>query len=219
MIKCCIFDLDGTILDTIATITHFVNKALHKFGYGSITTEEGKYFAGNGARTLITRSLAHFGENDPAIIERVLEYYDAEYSADPYNLTTIFDGIKDLLASLKAKGIALAVVSNKQDHIAKAAVSHFFGDIFDVAAGGRSGVALKPAPDVPLAVLAELGFSPEECAFVGDTSVDVETGRNMNAGLVVGVTWGFRTREELEAYSPFALIDRPQDITDIIYGN
>ena len=197
MIKCCIFDLDGTILDTIATITHFVNKALHKFGYGSITVEEGRYFAGNGARTLITRSLAHFGELDPAVIDRVLDYYDKEYKADPYHLTTVFDGINELLLKLREEGIALAVVSNKQDAIAKAAVSHFFPNIFDIAAGGRSGIALKPAPDAPLAVLSELGFTPSECAFVGDTSVDVDTGRNMSAALVIGVTWGFREREEL----------------------
>ena len=197
MIKCCIFDLDGTILDTIATITHFVNKALHKFGYGSITVDEGRYFAGNGARTLITRSLAHFGESDPAVIEQVLGYYDSVYNADPYYLTTKFDGIDALLSSLKENGIALAVVSNKQDAIVKAAISHFFPDVFDVAAGGKSGIALKPAPDAPLAVLAELGFTAEECAFVGDTSVDVETGINMKAGMVIGVPWGFREREEL----------------------
>ena len=197
MIKCCIFDLDGTILDTIATITHFVNKALHKFGYGSITVNEGRYFAGNGARTLITRSLAHFGESDPDLIERVLEYYDGEYNADPYHLTQVFDGINELLLKLKEQGIALAVVSNKQDAIAKAAVSHFFPGIFDTVVGGRSGIALKPAPDAPLAVLSELGITASECAFVGDTSVDVETGRNMSAALVIGVTWGFREREEL----------------------
>ena len=210
MIKCCIFDLDGTILDTISTITHFVNKALHKFGYGSITVNEGRYFAGNGARTLITRSLAHFGESDPDLIERVLEYYDGEYNADPYNSTKVFEGINELLMKLKERGIALAVVSNKQDAIAKAAVSHFFPDVFDTVVGGRHGIALKPAPDAPLAVLSELGFTADECAFVGDTSVDVETGRNMSAALVIGVTWGFREREELAEAD--AIVSHPDEI-------
>ena len=197
MIKCCIFDLDGTILDTITTIMHYVNKTLHKFGYGSITAEEGKYFVGGGARRLIALSLAHFGESDPAVIDRVLEYYDGEYSADPYYLTTVFEGINELLASLSERGIALAVLSNKQDAITKAAVSHFFPGKFDTVVGGRQGVALKPAPDAAIALISELGYTPSECAFIGDTAVDLETGRNMAAGLVIGVSWGFREREEL----------------------
>ena len=197
MIKCCIFDLDGTILDTLSTIVHYVNKTLHKFGYGSISEEEGKYFIGGGARKLIALSLAHFGENDPEIIERVLEYYDGEYRSDPYYLTRVFDGISELLLSLKERGVALAVLSNKQDAITKDAVAHFFPGKFDTVAGGRQGVPLKPAPDAALALISELGYTPEECAFIGDTAVDIETGRNMSAGLVIGVTWGLREREEL----------------------
>ena len=197
MIKCCIFDLDGTILNTLTTITHFVNKTLQKFGYGSITTDECRRFVGNGARLLITRALASLGESDEPTISRVLADYDREYGSDPYHLTCTYEGIEDLLSDLRERGISLAVVSNKQDVITKAAVAHFFPSTFDVAVGGRDGIRLKPAPDAPLAVLAELGFDPSECAFIGDTSVDVQTGRNMSAGLVVGVSWGFRDASDL----------------------
>jgi phosphoglycolate phosphatase len=199
MIKCCIFDLDGTVLDTITTITHFVNKALHKFGYGSITVDQCKYFAGNGARTLITRSLGYFGVTDSEEIERVLKVYDADYKADPYYLTERFAGITEALLTLRSRGVTLAVVSNKQDAIVREAIDHFFPEIFDKTAGGKDGIARKPSPDGPLAVLSELGISPEETAFIGDTSIDVETGVNLGAALVIGVLWGFRKRDELSA--------------------
>ena len=197
MIKCCIFDLDGTILNTITTITYFVNKTLQKFGYPNITEDQCKYFVGNGARLLITRTLAHFGVTDEKTAGAVLDAYDRDYKSDPYYLTAKYDGIDELLSGLRRAGIRLAVVSNKQDRIAKDAVSHFFPDTFDMVVGGKDGVPLKPAPDAPLSVLTTLGFSPEECAFIGDTAVDVQTGKNMNAARVIGVSWGFRKREEL----------------------
>ncbi len=197
MIKCCIFDLDGTILNTITTITHFVNKTLQKFGYPNITEDQCKYFVGNGARLLITRTLAHFGVTDEKTVDTVLDAYDRDYKSDPYYLSAKYDGIDELLSELHRAGIRLAVVSNKQDRIAKDAVAHFFPDTFDMVVGGKDGVPLKPAPDAPLFVLSALGFAPEECAFVGDTAVDVQTGKNMNAARVIGVSWGFRKREEL----------------------
>ena len=197
MIKCCVFDLDGTILDTISTITYYVNKALQKFGYGEISEDSCKYFVGNGARNLIKRTLSHLGVTDAQITERVFLYYDGEYKSSPYYLTDRFSGMAELLSELRARGIKLAVVSNKQDAITREAVSYFYPDTFDAAVGGRDGVPLKPAPDAPLALISELGFLPSEVAFIGDTSVDVETGINMKAGLVIGVTWGLREADEL----------------------
>ena len=197
MIKCCIFDLDGTILDTLSTITYYVNKTLHKFGYGEITEQECKAFIGNGARNLIDRALAHLGVRDAEIAGRVLSAYDKEYKSAPYHLTERYSGMAELLSELRLRGIKLAVVSNKQDAITREAVSHFYPDVFDAALGGKEGVPLKPAPDAPLSLLSELGISPSEAAFVGDTAVDVETGINMGAGLVIGVSWGFRDLDEL----------------------
>ena len=199
MIKCCIFDLDGTILDTISTITYFVNITLQKFGYKSITEEQCKYFVGNGARVLIERTLAHFGVTDKKTVDTVLEAYDKEYKSNPYYLTSRFDGMRETLLGLRDRGVKLAVISNKQDPIAKEAVEHFYPNLFDLVVGGREGVPLKPAPDAPLSILNELEISPDECAFIGDTSVDVETGVNIGARLVIGVLWGFRKIDELGA--------------------
>ena len=214
MIKCCIFDLDGTILNTITTITHFVNKTLQKFGYATITEEQCKYFVGNGARLLITRTLAHLGVTDESTVNAVLDAYDREYKSNPYHLTNKYSGIDELLLGLRRAGISLAVVSNKQDRIAKDAVAHFFPNTFDLVIGGRDGVPLKPAPDAPLAVLSELGFTHEECAFIGDTSVDGQTGKNMDAAMTIGVSWGFRKRYELAMADRIA--DEPSEILRLL---
>ena len=214
MIKCCVFDLDGTILDTISTITYYVNKTLQKIGYGEITEEQCKHFVGNGARKLIERTLAHFGLTDAELVNTVLGAYDKAYKSAPYHLTDCFPGMAELLLALRARGIKLAVVSNKQDAITREAVSHFYPDTFDAVVGGRDGVALKPAPDAPLALISGLGFSPDEVAFIGDTSVDVETGINMGAGLVIGVSWGFRKIDELSRAD--AIVHSPDEILSAI---
>ena len=214
MIKCCIFDLDGTILNTITTITHFVNKTLQKCGYDAITEEQCKYFVGNGARLLITRALAHLGVTDEKTVDTLLDAYDRDYKSDPYHLTCKYDGIDELLLGLRRAGVSLAVVSNKQDKIAKDAVAHFFPDTFDLVVGSRDGVPLKPAPDAPLSVLSKLGFAPDECAFIGDTAVDVETGKNMGAARVIGVCWGFRKRDELAMAD--RIVDEPSEILKLL---
>ncbi len=197
MIKCCIFDLDGTILDTITTITYYVNKTLQNHGIGTVTEDECRYFAGNGARALITRALNSKGITDEERIERILLEYTAAYDEAPLHLTAAFDGIIELVGKLKERGLRLAVLSNKPDFAVKSVVAHFFGDSFDSVLGGRDGVPLKPDPTVPLQIAETLGISPCEVAWIGDTSTDMETGKNLGAGLNIGVLWGFRPRAEL----------------------
>ncbi len=199
MVKCCIFDLDGTVLDTITTITYYVNKTLESEGIPPITEDECKYFAGNGARLLIERALGSKGITEESEVVRILDIYKRMYDAEPLYLTKPFDGILDLLKRLKSEGWRLGIVSNKPHTAALPVARHFFGDSVDVVSGALDGVAIKPAPDLPLKVLGELGGVPESCAFVGDTYVDMETGRNMGAARCVGVLWGFRRREELVA--------------------
>ena len=198
MIKCCIFDLDGTILDTIVSITYFVNKTLNEYGIESVSVDECKYFAGNGARNLIKRALTSKGVTDEALTEKILTDYVEAYDNDPLYLTTVFEGIDGLLSELRLRGVKLAVLSNKPDSTVKSIVKDFFGDAFDVALGGREGVPLKPDPTAALDILNMLGFTPEETAWVGDTSTDIETAKNLKAALSVGVLWGFRKRDELE---------------------
>jgi len=198
MIKCCIFDLDGTILDTIGSITYFVNKTLNEYGIESVSVDECKYFAGNGARNLIKRALTSKGVTDEALTEKILADYVVAYDKDPLYLTTVFEGIDGLLSELRARGVKLAVLSNKPDSTVKSIVKDFFGDAFDVALGGRDGVPLKPDPTAAQDILNMLGFTPEQTAWVGDTSTDIETAKNLKAALSVGVLWGFRKRDELE---------------------
>lgn len=216
MIKCCIFDLDGTVLDTITTITHFVNVALQKWGLKQITIEQGKIFAGNGARKLIERSCKNAGVTDEDTIAEVLEFYNKTYDDNPLHLTKAFDGILEMLDALNQKGIKLAVLSNKPDSTVKGVVKAFFGERFAYVAGGKDGVPLKPNPDCTLELLERLSVSADEVMFVGDTSVDIETGKNMRAGKTVGVLWGFRKREELEGAGADVIVSSPLEILEHI---
>ena len=147
MIKCCIFDLDGTLLNTLGTITHYINKTLAEFGHSAITEADCRRFVGNGPELLIRRSLAHVGVSDENEVQRVLLRYKDNYAAEPLYLTEAYNGIPELLLRLKDAGIYTAVLSNKQDDATALTARHFFGDNLDIARGSREGVALKPAPD------------------------------------------------------------------------
>lgn len=212
MIKCCIFDLDGTILDTITSITHFVNKTLEAHGIEKITVDQCKYFAGNGARNLIKRSLASKGICDDEVIEKILPEYVAAYDSDPWHLTAPFAGIEKVLSELKARGIKIAVMSNKPHSTVEIIVPHFFGDIFDEFQGIEEGIALKPDPAAGKAILDRLGISEEETAWIGDTSTDIETGKNLGAALTIGVLWGFREYGELKTAGADVIIKNTEDI-------
>ena len=212
MIKCCIFDLDGTILDTITSITYYVNVIHEKHGVEPITVDECKYFAGNGAYKLIERSLNSKGIYGKERIESILAEYVAAYDEAPLYLTGAFEGISDMLAELKARGIKLAVLSNKPDTAVKSIVEHFFPGIFDEAAGGMDGVPLKPDPTAAQGILKRLGISESETAWVGDTSTDIETGKNLKAALSIGVLWGFRKKDELERAGADLIVSHPSEI-------
>lgn len=197
MAKSVVFDLDGTILDTIATITYYVNKTLALEGLSHITEDECKYYAGNGAYKLIERTLGSKGITDEREVLRILEIYKGFYDAEPLYLTKVFPGMKETLLKLKEAGYLLGVASNKPDTAAAPTVYHFFDNIFDAVSGALDGVACKPDPALVNIILERLGSTPEECIYVGDTSVDMETGKNLGAKKKIGCLWGFRTKEEL----------------------
>ena len=198
MIKCVLFDLDGTLLSTLPTITYHLNQALSAQGIARITVENTREYIGNGARKLVSRAVNRGGVNDEAVICTVLSDYNRAYDLDPLTSTEPYDGIIDLIDKLYAEGVKLGVVTNKPEPTAKKLISHFFGDKISIVSGGRDDVVLKPDPTESLKVLSDMGGDPRECAFIGDTSVDILTGKNIGACLSVGVTWGFRSREELE---------------------
>ncbi len=199
MIKCCIFDLDGTVLDTLTTITYYVNYTLKKFGIKTISEEECKYFVGEGARALIERALRSRGILSREMMEEVYGVYCEAYIKNPMYLTKPFDGIEDVLLSLKKSGVKLALLSNKQNDATRGVALHFFPGIFDIVLGGVDGVPLKPHPDSAQNIMESLGVESREVAWIGDTSTDMQTAKNISAALAVGVTWGFRNAEELWA--------------------
>ena len=212
MIKCCIFDLDGTVLDTISTITHFVNVTLQKHGFSEITEEECKVFVGDGARVLMRRTLASKNVFDEGVVETLLSDYDRAYNSDPLYLTDAFSGICDVLSKLRIDGMKLALLSNKQHGITKNVSERFFPGLFDVVYGGRDGFPLKPDPTVAKSVIEELGVSASETAWVGDTSTDIQTAKNLGASLSIGVLWGFRKKEELILSGADVILEEPREI-------
>ena len=212
MIKCCIFDLDGTLLDTINSIAYYVNKTFQNHGIGTVTAEECNYFAGNGAKTLVKRALESKNSYDENTFPSLLSEYKSAYDANPTHLTEVFSGIRELIISLKEAGLKLVVLSNKPDFATKSIVKHFFGDIFDIVLGGIDGIPLKPEPKAALDVISGFGILPSETAFIGDTATDIETGKNMGAGLSIGVRWGFRPESELLGAGADVIVSKAEEI-------
>ncbi len=215
MTKLCIFDLDGTLTDTLPALTHFGNTALASFGFSEIPMERYKKLVGNGRDLLIHRMLAEIGADTPENYENVGTVYDAAYEAEPLYETKPYDGIIELLDNLIKNGVKIAVLSNKPHNVAVDVIRLFFGDRFDAAYGQRSGIDIKPSPDGALMIADELGISVSDTIFIGDTNVDIATGKNA-AMKTIGVLWGFRDEEELSTAGADYIVEKPQEILDII---
>lgn len=216
MIKACIFDLDGTVADTLTTIAYFANEALKKFGFPAIETEKYKILVGNGAKVLVRRMFETVGAPEE-MYDEVLSYYVSTYDQNFMYLTTAFDGIIEMLQGMKAKGIKTAIVSNKPDSTTCKINEELFGDLIDLCRGGREGVPLKPNPQAVMETMDALGVRPEECLYVGDTGTDMKTGKN--AGIyTIGVTWGFRGEQELRDTGADVIVYSPAEILAIATG-
>ena len=215
-IKCAVFDLDGTLLNTIKTINYYLNFALEKSGLLTVTEDECRSFVGDGAVKLIERALARHGADREKYFDRVFADYNEAYNSDPYFLTTAYDGIFETLSALKREGFLLAVLSNKPDYATRSAVEHFLPHIFDLAFGAREGIALKPAPDALFAILDSLGVTPAETAYIGDSEPDILTAKNASVALSISVTYGFRTKEQLALAGAENLVDTPSGIIEVI---
>lgn len=214
MIKLCIFDMDGTVLNTINSIAYFGNGALNKFSLPSIPTDRYKLLVGDGARVLVERMIK---EVDGTLedIEKVLPEYSANYDNDFLYLTEAYEGVLDMLAELKALGIKTAILTNKPDETAQKVCQVIFGsDLVDLCIGGREGIPLKPAPDGVFEILNHFKVSKEECLYIGDTATDIKTAKNANL-TSIGVLWGFRDRNELEGAGADYIIEKPEEIVEI----
>lgn len=216
MIKACIFDLDGTLLDTLPDIHYHLCRALEKYGVAPITLDECRAFIGNGAKMLVRRSLAARGVTDEAVLSSVLLYYNASYDAEPSLFTAPYPGIVGLIDELVARGVRVAVVSNKPDPTVKQLCARFFGDKISLAVGASDDLPLKPDPRVGDYVLSALGVSADECAVIGDSEVDVAFGQALGTRLAVGVSWGFRSAQVLVDQGASVLCDRADELYEVL---
>lgn len=212
MIKACIFDLDGTLADTLASIAYFANHALKAFGLKEIETERYRWLVGDGASELVRRMLVIAGDYEFAHFDRVSTLYRQSYDKNFLYLASAYHGMPEVIAALKAKGVKLGVLSNKPHETTCKIVESLYGEqVFDLCTGQQQGRPLKPDPTVLLEMIQELGAKPEECLYFGDTAVDMVTGHR--AGVqTVGVLWGFRDRAELEEHQASEIIENPKEI-------
>jgi len=210
MKKAVIFDLDGTLLDTLTDIMESVNIVLKRYNFPTHDLDAYKYFIGSGISVLTQKAFPDYiSEREFAVyLSEVMREYEARQTLR----TKPYDGIMEMLERLNKDGVKIAILSNKPDEFAKPTVAHFFPNIkFEVVFGSRADVARKPAPDAVFEILDMLNLKKEDCYFVGDTSTDMRTA--VNAGVdAIGVSWGFRTVDELNGAGAKCIIDTPMDI-------
>lgn len=215
MVKAVIFDLDGTVSDTLSAIAYFGNFALNSCGFAAIEKEKYRYFVGDGKKLLIHRMLAYHNADTDEAFRRVEAKYDEEYEKNPTYMTRAFPGIEGELNKLKKNGVKTAVLSNKPDNVTVMVANKLFGDLFDIVHGQREDIKTKPDPMGALSLAEELGVSVGECVFVGDTNVDIFTAKN--AGMKsIGVLWGFRDLAELKNANADFIIEKTDELYDTI---
>lgn len=215
MYKACIFDLDGTLANTLNSIAYFANGALERCGLKTISVEEYRYLVGNGVDRLTHRMMetvcgaGSFSEED---VNKLKKVYNQLYEDDPTHMIEQYDGMKETVLELKQNGLLLAVLSNKPHNCTTAVVDYLFPKgTFDECIGQQDGIARKPSPEGALLIAKRFGVNPSECLYVGDTNTDMQTGNA--AGMeTVGVLWGFRTRKELEENNARHIVEKPQEI-------
>lgn len=216
MFQTAIFDLDGTLLNTLDDLTDAANHVCVQNGWPTFTSGEIRRMVGNGNPKLVERftpEKERAPERMAASIRQFMEYYDVH----KMDRTAPYPGIPEALAALRAAGMKLAVLSNKADAFCPALVRHYFGDAFDAVRGKRDGVPAKPDPAGVYALMEELGASAARTVYVGDSDVDVLTGHG--AGLIVcGAAWGFRGREELVRSGAELLADGAGELTELLLG-
>lgn len=215
MKKLVIFDLDGTLLDTLADLAESTNEALSLNGFPRHAIGEYKFFVGNGINKLFERALPE-GAKTEANIQRVRKAFLAHYDVHNTDLSRPYPGIPALLEELQNAGVRLAVASNKYQAATCKLIAHFFPAIrFAAVLGQREGVPAKPDPAIVREILTLTGVEPADTLYVGDSGVDMQTA--LQGGVTAcGVTWGFRPRTELDSFRPAYIADTPVQIKDYI---
>lgn len=214
MIKAVLFDLDGTLVDSLIDLAGGVNRAIAQKGFPTHEVEAFKYFVGDGIPKMIERALPE-GNRDIDTVNEIknifLPYYAIHYADNTY----AYDGMPELVARLKSNGFIVAVVTNKDQAMADEVVTKLYGNVFDLIFGKRDGIPAKPDPTAALMAMEQLGVKPQECVFIGDSGMDVATAVNSGA-VPVGELWGFRLRDELLQNGAKYIISAPNELLDII---
>ena len=210
--KLMIFDLDGTLLNTLDDLADSANFMLESMGFPTHYTEEYKYFVGNGIPKLIERCLPENARSEK-FQKQALEIFSKRYGEHYTDKTRPYEGIPEMLDELAENGVKLAVASNKADAFTQALVKRFFGERFDIIRGSLPGVPRKPSPEIVYGIMSEIGAEKSETVFVGDSGVDITTAKN--AGVrSIGCLWGFRTKEELISAGAVNIAETPEQIPE-----
>jgi phosphoglycolate phosphatase len=213
--KAVIFDLDGTLINSLQDIADSMNRALAEKGFPTHDYDSYRYFVGRGLRALVERALPE----EQRIEENILELYAdllKDYGENCLNKTKLYHGIPELLDALKEKELKLAILSNKADALTKKITDELMSQwSFDVISGTKGEIPRKPDPAGAFLIMEAIGVLPEEVLYVGDTSVDMKTA--IAAGMFpAGVTWGFRTKEELMENGAKAIVDKPKELLNLL---
>lgn len=216
MYKACVFDLDGTLTDTLDSLIYSVNETMKEIGLPAITDEQCRKYVGNGARVLIEKTLCASGDESLSHFDEAFAAYQRIFDKNCMYHVKPCQGIPELLDFLKSRGIRLGVLSNKPDRQAVHVVEDVFGkDVFDHIQGQIDGVPRKPDPTALLSMAERFGAAPSETLYVGDSEVDVATGKAAGMDTVL-VLWGFRSREELKEAGASVMVESAEEISNIV---
>jgi len=215
-VKAIIFDLDGTLLNTLEDLADAVNRILRERGFPTHSLDAYRYFVGDGSEMLVKRALPDSTRDDGVVVRSCLDAFLRDYGQNWMVRTKPYDGVPAMLDALTGCGLKLAILSNKKDAITKKSVKALLSKwTFDAVVGQRDGVPAKPHPGAALEIAGQLRMTPEEFIYLGDSAVDMKTA--VAAGMFpVGALWGFRTSEELLAGGAAVLINRPMDLLEVL---
>ena len=212
--KLLIFDLDGTIADTLCSIMEAVNMCMKHYGFAQKSYDEVRAAVGNGARVLIMNTMPAEQASDPARAEEIYKYFQTCYSATYNHIDGCYEGMKEAMLELRDRGYTLAVLSNKPDAYVKGIIASLFDARTIPIAMGETELPKKPDPTAPHYIAKTRGYAPDECVFIGDSDVDIRTAQN--SGMTsIAVSWGFRLRTALEECAPDMIIDHPSQLLEI----
>ena len=211
-----LYDMDGTVLDTLDDLADAVNHSLEQFGLPRVSRDHVRANLGNGAANLVRQSVP--AGSDEALVARLIAYYRDYYDAHCRIRTRPYDGILPLMERMRAAGVKQAIISNKPDPAVRELAEHFFPGLLETAVGESATVRRKPNPDAVLAAVEQMGLTRADCVYVGDTEVDIQTGQN--AGMdVIAVAWGFRDEDQLIAAGAKELVHDAEQLEKALRGS